>query len=71
MPQDASDSDASSASDIEEPGFQESAEIRAVAKAMLKGRRKNDIIEDGYHRYAFHDTHLPRWFQEDEEKHMR
>lgn len=71
VPQEPSDSEDSSASDMEEPNPEDAAEIRAVAKAMLKGRTKNDMIEDGYHRYAFHDVGLPRWFAEDEQKHMR
>ena len=70
VPQQVTDSDESD-SEMEEPDGDEAAEIRAVAKLMLKGRTKNDMIENGCHRYAFHDSNMPRWFAEDEERHMR
>ena len=47
------------------------AELRALAKKMLRGSQRSDLIEGAYHRYAFHDDHLPRWFSEDESRHMR
>lgn len=46
--------------------------MRALAKKMLNGRARSDILESAYHRYAFHDKDArPRWFAEDEERHHR
>ena len=53
------------------PDEHTAAEIRAFAKAMLNGRTKSDVLEAGYHRYAFHDDHLPSWLADDEKRHMR
>ncbi|KAL4457861.1 hypothetical protein ABPG75_012726 [Micractinium tetrahymenae] len=47
------------------------AEVRALARKMLRRKVKDDIIEAAYNRYAFHDTGLPKWFDEDERKFMR
>lgn len=46
-------------------------EIRALAKRMLRGKERWSIIEAAYNKRAFHDEGLPRWFEEDEYKHMR
>ncbi|KFM27898.1 AdoMet-dependent rRNA methyltransferase spb1 [Auxenochlorella protothecoides] len=51
-------------------GFEE-ATMMALAKKMLRRRVKDDIVEAAYNRYAFHDTGLPKWFEEDEKKFMR
>lgn len=47
------------------------AEVLALAKKMLKGRDRQDILDNAYHKYAFHETGLPRWFEEDEKRHMK
>ena len=47
------------------------AEIMALAKRMLRSKDKRDIMEAAYNRYAFHDEGLPKWFRDDEDKHMR
>ncbi|PSC71474.1 rRNA methyltransferase [Micractinium conductrix] len=47
------------------------AEVRALAKKMLRRKVKEDIIEAAYNRYAFHDDKLPKWFDEDERRFMR
>lgn len=47
------------------------AEVLALARKMLKGRDRQDIMDNAYHRYAFHETDLPRWFEEDEKRHMK
>ena len=54
--------------DLNEDG---KAEVLALAKKMLKGRDRQDIMDNAYHKYAFHETALPRWFEEDEKRHMK
>ena len=54
--------------DLDEDGR---AEVLALAKKMLKGRDRQDIMDNAYHKYAFHETGLPRWFEEDEKRHMK
>ena len=54
--------------DLDEDGR---AEVLALAKKMLKGRDRQDIMDNAYHKYAFHETSLPRWFEEDEKRHMK
>ena len=51
--------------------MQGKAELRALAKKMLRGSVRSDMLDGAYHRYAFHDTHMPRWFEEDESRHMK
>ena len=51
--------------------MQGKAELRALAKKTLRGSARSELLEGGYHRYAFHDTNMPKWFQEDERRHMR
>lgn len=46
-------------------------QVLALAKKMLRRKDKESIIDAAYNRYAFHDTGLPRWFSEDERRHMR
>lgn len=46
-------------------------QVLALARKMLDGRSKQDILDSSYHRYAFHDTGVPKWFYEDEKRHMR
>lgn len=49
----------------------EIAETRAIAKVMLRKKARNNMINNSYNRYAFHDDmdNLPDWFLEDEKKH--
>ena len=47
------------------------AEVLALAKKMLRGRERQDIMDAAYHRYAFHETGLPDWFKADESRHMK
>lgn len=46
-------------------------QVLALARKMMNGRSKQDILDSSYHRYAFHDSHVPKWFYEDEKRHMR
>lgn len=55
-------------SDLDDDGR---AEVLALAKKMLKGRDRQDILDNAYHKYAFHETGLPKWFEEDEKRHMK
>ena len=70
------DSGAGSSDDSSDDGFDDldddgKAEVLALARKMLKGRDRQDIMDAAYHRYAFHESGLPRWFEEDEAKHMK
>jgi len=47
------------------------AEVRALAKRMLRKRERDELLEGGYNKYAFHDDGLPRWFAEDQRRHAR
>merc|ERR1712166_1493422 len=52
---------------------QDQAEIRGLAKKMLRKKDRDTIIEDSYNRFAFNDDKdkLPSWFQEDEARAYR
>ncbi|KAI8782653.1 pre-rRNA processing protein FTSJ3 [Biomphalaria glabrata] len=48
------------------------AEGLAMGAAMVQShKRKREIIDAGFHRYAFDDTDLPDWFVQDERKHLK
>lgn len=47
------------------------AEVRALAKRMLRKRSRDELLEGAYNKYAFHDAGLPRWFAEDQRRHAR
>ena len=46
-------------------------QVLALARKMRGGRERQDILDGAYHRYAFHDEGLPRWFAEDERRHLQ
>lgn len=59
-------------SDHEEYDVDEIAEIRAIAKKMLRKKERLNILNKTYNRYAFSDlAKAPEWFQEDEMMHNR
>jgi len=49
------------------------AETVAIAKLMLRKKKREEIIDASYNRYTFDENRdaLPVWFQEDEEKHNK
>lgn len=47
------------------------AEVKALAKRMLRKRSRDELLEGAYNKYAFHDAGLPRWFAEDQRRHAR
>ena len=61
-----------SSSDSEDDGYNsdDKAEIRAIAKKMLRKKERLKILNSSYNRYAFEDEgKVPNWFLEDEAKH--
>ncbi|XP_060197977.1 uncharacterized protein LOC132626953 [Lycium barbarum] len=60
---DTDSSDSSSDDDIDTK-----AEILATAKLMLRKRPREEMIDDAYNRYMFHDEGLPKWFIDEEKK---
>ena len=64
----------SSSSESENDGYNsdEKAEIRAIAKKMLRKKERLKILNSSYNRYAFEDDgKVPKWFLEDESKHNK
>lgn len=48
------------------------AEVRAMARKWLGGRKGElSLLDAAYNRYTFDDDSVPRWFREDERRHMR
>jgi AdoMet-dependent rRNA methyltransferase SPB1 len=48
------------------------AEVRAMARKWLGGRKGQiSLMDAAYNRYTFDDDGVPRWFREDERRHMR
>ena len=68
------DKEDSSSSDNEDDGYNsdDKAEIRAIAKKMLRKKERLKILNSSYNRYAFEDEgKVPNWFLEDESKHNK
>ncbi|XP_059647662.1 uncharacterized protein LOC132293981 [Cornus florida] len=64
---DSSDSSSSDESEDEDVGTK--AEILAYAKKMLRKKHREQILDDAYNKYMFHDEGLPKWFADEEKKH--
>lgn len=49
------------------------AETVAIAKLMLRKKKRDEIIDNSYNRYIFEEekSDLPVWFVEDEDKHNK
>ncbi|KDD73562.1 Spb1 C-terminal domain-containing protein [Helicosporidium sp. ATCC 50920] len=71
VPQGGGDAESESEDELDALDNDAKAELMALAKKMLRRKVKDNIVEAAYNRYAFHDTNLPKWFEDDEIKHMR
>ncbi|KAK4401524.1 AdoMet-dependent rRNA methyltransferase spb1 [Sesamum angolense] len=66
---DSSDSSSSDESDEDDIGTK--AEILACAKKMLTKKQREEMLDDAYNKYMFHDEGLPRWFLDEEKRHRQ
>lgn len=64
-------SDSSSSDDSDEDEIETKAEILAYAKKMLRKKQREEIFDDAYNKYMFHDVGLPKWFADEEKKHYQ
>ncbi|KVH93210.1 Ribosomal RNA large subunit methyltransferase E [Cynara cardunculus var. scolymus] len=65
-------SDDSSSDDSDDDDVETKAEILAVAKKMLRKKQREQMLDDAYNKYMFHDDEgLPKWFIDEEKKHMQ
>nr|XP_043623174.1 adoMet-dependent rRNA methyltransferase spb1 [Erigeron canadensis] len=72
VPATQADSSDDSSSDESEYDVETKAEILALAKKMLKKKDREEMIDDGYNKRLFDDgSGLPKWFVDDEKKHMQ
>lgn len=68
---DSSDSSSSDESDDDADDIQMKAEILACAKKMLNKKQREEMLDDAYNKYMFHDDGLPKWFLDEEMKHRQ
>ncbi|XP_073308166.1 adoMet-dependent rRNA methyltransferase spb1-like [Primulina huaijiensis] len=64
-------SDSSSEDDSDNDSIDTKAEILACAKKMLTKKQREDMLDDAYNKYMFHDEGLPKWFLDEEKKHRQ
>ncbi|GER50353.1 AdoMet-dependent rRNA methyltransferase spb1 [Striga asiatica] len=67
---DSSDS-SSESSDSDDDEIETKAEILACAKRMLTKKKREQILDDAYNKYMFHDEGLPKWFLDEERRHRQ
>ena len=50
----------------------ELAEVLAISRKMLRKKDRRKIIDDSYNRYNYPENidELPKWFYDDEKKHI-
>jgi len=58
-------------SEVDELSDDTRARILALGKKMIRKKDREELIEDGYNRYAFDDDDVPDWFAEDERRFMK
>ncbi|KAJ0489815.1 putative 27S pre-rRNA (guanosine(2922)-2'-O)-methyltransferase [Helianthus annuus] len=62
----------SKSDDEDEMHVETKAEILACAKKMLRKKQREQMLDDAYNKYMFHDDEgLPKWFIDEERKHMQ
>lgn len=72
VPAPATDSsDDSSSDESDDDDVETKAEILAYAKKMLGKKHREQMLDDAYNKYMFHDTGLPNWFEDEEKKHRQ
>ncbi|KAL8242544.1 hypothetical protein R6Q59_012846 [Mikania micrantha] len=72
VPASETDSSDDSSSDDSDDDVETKAEILACAKKMLRKKQREQMLDDAYNKYMFHDDDgLPKWFIDEEKKHMQ
>ncbi|KAK1414447.1 hypothetical protein QVD17_30191 [Tagetes erecta] len=72
VPAPETDSSDDSSSDESDYDVETKAEILACAKKMLRKKQREQMLDDAYNKYMFHDDEgLPKWFIDEEKKHMQ
>ncbi|KAI3815148.1 hypothetical protein L1987_14804 [Smallanthus sonchifolius] len=72
VPAPETDSSDDSSSDDSDDDVETKAEILACAKKMLRKKQREQMLDDAYNKYMFHDDEgLPKWFVDEEKKHMQ
>ncbi|XAR59555.1 27S pre-rRNA (guanosine(2922)-2'-O)-methyltransferase [Bertholletia excelsa] len=64
-----SSSDDSSSDESDDEDVDAKAEILACAKKMLRKKQREQMLDDAYNKYMFHDEGLPKWFLDEEKRH--